>query len=76
MRPKGHVLIYGTGTRGLLIGLALVALKYGGVQSLAFLAVPLLLLYNGQRGTAKIGKLFYWYYPIHLVAIYGLSLIL
>jgi hypothetical protein len=70
------VLIYGAGTRGLLIGLALVALKYGGVQWLAFLAVPLLLLYNGQRGTAKIGKLFYWYYPIHLVAIYGLSLIL
>lgn len=70
------VLIYGAGTRGLLIGLALVALKYGGVQWLAFLAVPLLLSYNGQRGKAKIGKLFYWYYPVHLVVIYGISLLL
>ncbi len=69
------VLIYGAGNRGLLIGLALVALKYGGVQWLAFLAVPLLLLYNGQRGKANIGKLFYWYYPIHLVVIYGISLL-
>ena len=69
------VLIYGAGTRGLLIGLALVAMKYGGIQWLAFLAVPLLLCYNGQRGRAKIGKLFYWYYPLHLVVIYGISLL-
>jgi hypothetical protein len=70
------VLIYGAGTRGLLIGLALVALQYGGVQWLAFLTVPLLLLYNGQRGKSNIGKFFYWYYPIHLVVIYGISLLL
>lgn len=69
------VLIYGGGTRGLLLGLSLVALKYGGVQWLAFLAVPLLLLYNGQRGKANIGKLFYWYYPVHLVVIYGISIL-
>ena len=68
------LLIYGAGTKGLLLGLALVALKYGGVQWLAFLAVPLLLAYNGQRGKANIGKLFYWYYPVHLVVIYGISL--
>lgn len=67
------VLIYGAGTRGLLIGLTLVALQYGGFQWLAFLAVPLLLAYNGQRGKANIGKLFYWYYPVHLVVIYGIS---
>lgn len=70
------VLIYGAGNRGLLVGLALAALKYGGVQWLAFLAVPLLLLYNGQRGKTNIGKLFYWYYPVHLVVIYGLSLLM
>lgn len=70
------VLIYGAGTRGLLLGLFLVAMRYGSVQWLAFGAVPLLLCYNGRRGTANIGKLFYWYYPIHLVVIYGLSLIL
>ena len=70
------VLIYGAGNRGLLLGLALVALQYGGVQWLAFLAVPLLLAYNGQRGKSSIGKLFYWYYPLHLVVIYGLSVIM
>ena len=70
------VLIYGAGTRGLLIGLALLALKYGGIQWLAFLSVPLLLMYNGRRGKTNIGKLFYWYYPIHLVVIYGISLLL
>ncbi len=68
------VLIYGAGARGLLLGLALMALDSGGIQWLAFLAVPLLLCYNGQRGKANIGKLFYWYYPVHLVVIYGISL--
>jgi len=60
----------------LLVGLALTGLKSGGVQWLAFLSVPLLLLYNGQRGRANIGRLFYWYYPIHLVVIHGISLLL
>ena len=69
------VLIYGAGTRGLLLGLALMALDSGGIQWLAFLAVPLLLCYNGQRGKENIGKLFYWYYPVHLVVIYGISLL-
>ena len=70
------VLIYGAGNRGLLLGLFLVALDYGGTQWLAFLAVPFLLAYNGQRGKANIGKLFYWYYPVHLVTIYGISLLI
>ena len=70
------VLIYGAGTRGLLVGLALMALDSGGIQWFAFLAVPFLLGYNGQRGKANIGKLFYWYYPIHLVVIYGISLLI
>ena len=70
------VLIYGAGTRGLLLGVALVALNFGGIHWYAFLAVPFLLAYNGQRGKANIGKLFYWYYPAHLVAIYGISQII
>jgi len=69
------VLIYSAGSKGLVIGLILLALQSGWVQWFALGAVPLLLLYNGQRGKANIGKLFYWYYPIHLVVIYGISLI-
>lgn len=70
------VLIHGAGTRGLLLGLALVALENGGIQWLAFLSVPLLLAYNGQRGKTNMGKFFYWYYPAHLVVIYGISLLI
>ena len=70
------VLIYGAGARGLLLGVALLVLNYGGIHWYAFLAIPFLLAYNGQRGKANMGKLFYWYYPAHLVAIHGISLLL
>ena len=70
------VLIYIAGTKGLMAGVLLLALSLGGNQWLAFGAVPLLLLYNGKRGAWKIGKLFYFYYPAHLVVIYLLSLFL
>lgn len=56
-----------------LIGLGL---SYGGIQWLALAAVPVLALYNGTRGKYRIGRLFYWYYPGHLAAIYGISLLI
>ena len=43
---------------------------------LILLSLPILALYNGQRGKRKMKYLFYVYYPAHLVAIYLLSLIL
>lgn len=47
---------------------------YGIVHLATWLTVPLLSLYNGQRGKAKwLGKFFYWYYPVHM-AIIGLLL--
>lgn len=60
----------------LTAGLVLLALNYGGNQWWALAAVPLLMCYNGQRGKYAIGKLFYIYYPAHLVVIYGLSLVI
>lgn len=45
-------------------------------QWMAFFSLPLLALYNGKRGKLKMKNLFYIYYPLHLVVIYGLSLIL
>lgn len=57
-------------------GLILLALDLGGIQWWSLAAVPLLALYNGQRGKLKIGRLFYFYYPLHLAVIYGLSLVL
>ena len=59
-------------------GLVLVALTVpvGGTQWWGLATVPLLLLYNGKRGTWKMKHLFYIYYPAHLVVIYGISLLL
>jgi hypothetical protein len=43
---------------------------YGMVHMACWLAVPLLALYNGQRGKCRwLGKFFYWYYPAHMALI-------
>lgn len=43
---------------------------YGMVHMACWLTVPLLSLYNGQRGKARwLGKFFYWYYPAHMALI-------
>ncbi len=67
---KGKKLLF------LTVGLCMLGLAYGGNQWFGLAAVPLLALYNGQRGKANIGKFFYLYYPAHLVALYGLSMVL
>lgn len=56
--------------------LVLLSMELGGIQWFSLAALPLLALYNGQRGEYKIGAFFYLYYPAHLVVIYGLSLLL
>ena len=61
---------------GFTVGLVLLALQYGGIQWFGLGAVPLLMLYSGERGKLSIGRLFYFYYSAHLVVIYGLSLLL
>ena len=58
------------------IVLLFLALDFGGVQWLGLAALVPLAFYNGTRGKANIKWLFYLYYPLHLVAIYGISLIL
>ena len=55
----------------LLAGLILLGFAYGGIQWWALAAIPLLAVYNDQRGKYNIGKLFYIYYPLHL-ALLGL----
>lgn len=58
------------------IGLLPLALRLGIWQFPCFLALPLLALYDGTRGKRKMKYLFYIYYPLHLVAIYGISMLL
>lgn len=55
--------------------LVLLGLELGGLQWWGLAALPLLGMYNGQRGKIGLGRFFYWYYPAHLVVIYGLGLL-
>ena len=48
----------------------------GGIQWYALLALPLIALYNGRRGTAKLKYMFYMYYPFHLAVIYVIALMI
>lgn len=38
--------------------------------------IPLILIYNGKRGKLKLKYLFYFFYPLHFIAIYLISLII
>lgn len=57
-----------------LIVLAIMGYFMGGVQWFALLAIPLLLLYNGERGRLNLKYLFYIFYPAHLAVIYLIGL--
>lgn len=59
----------------LCLGLALIALYSGGMQWWAYLSLVFMLFYDGTRGKLKLKYLFYIYYPLHLVAIYGIYLL-
>ncbi|MBE5784538.1 MAG: conjugal transfer protein TraX [Clostridiales bacterium] len=50
---------------------------YGILQMAVVLSLPLLRMYNGERGKYRgIKWLFYWYYPLHLIACGILRLLL
>lgn len=57
--------------------LSVMALRSGWeIQWFSLLSLPLLALYNGQRGKWKLKYLFYVYYPIHLAALWLLQMVL
>ncbi len=54
---------------------AFIALSFeyiGLYQPLCLLAIPLLLLYSGERGALNLKYLFYIFYPAHIVILYGI----
>lgn len=55
---------------------ALLGCNIGGIQWFGLLALPILALYNGQRGSKKMKLLFYIFYPCHLAVIYGISMLI
>ena len=56
--------------------LAALAWSVGDIQWYSLAALLPLALYSGQRGKRRMKWLFYLYYPLHLAAIYGISLLL
>ena len=46
------------------------------IQMYGLLALIPLAFYNENRGKARLKAFFYWYYPVHLVAIYGVDYVL
>ncbi len=61
----------------ILFGVGLVLLSIQNIdnwtQWLGLLSLPLLWLYNNERGKYKLKYLFYIFYPAHLVVLYGIS---
>ena len=46
------------------------------LQWWALMAIPLLALYNGERGKHKMKYFFYIFYPLHLVIIYLIAILM
>lgn len=61
---------------GAAIGLLFVCLQTGSVQWFSLVSLLLLACYHGKRGKRKLKYLFYIYYPVHLVVIWGIGLLL
>jgi len=46
------------------------------IQMYTLTALIPLAFYTGSRGSTRLKGFFYWYYPVHLVAIYGIGYVL
>ncbi len=61
----------------ILFGAGLVLLSIQSIdiwyQWISLLSLPLLWFYNNERGKYKLKYLFYIFYPVHLVILYGIS---
>ena len=57
----------------LFAGLLFLNAQLGGIQHYSLLSIPVLLLYNGQRGNLNLKYFFYIFYPLHLVVLQGIA---
>ncbi len=51
-------------------------INYPSIMWYSFLAIPILLLYSGERGKWKMKYFFYIFYPLHLALIYGVLILI
>lgn len=60
-----------------LVGTILVSLESRwSLQWWSLLSIILLALYNGKKGKLNIKYLFYIYYPLHFIVLYGIQMLL
>ena len=58
------------------LGMLLLAMDIGDIQIYSLLALPLLLIYSGRRGTWNLKYFFYIFYPAHLVILEGIAMLI
>ncbi len=63
-----HILMFG-------LALFILSLASGWVQMYCLLALPLLLVYSGERGKLKMKWFFYVFYPVHIGIIYFIGVL-
>ena len=59
---------------GFALGLLLLALRLRGTQYYALASLLLLVLYNGTTGRLRLQSFFYFFYPLHFLPIWLLTL--
>ena len=57
----------------LALGLIGLGFTYGEIQWFAFLSLLFIMFYDKTRGKLNLKYLFYVYYPLHFVVIYGVN---
>lgn len=60
----------------LTIGLAFLYYPFIGNAPYAFISIPILLLYNGEKGKINTKYFFYVFYPAHLAILQGLYMLI
>lgn len=59
------------------VGFLVMYMATTGNQPTIFIVASalIILLYNGKRGSWSTKKIFYWFYPVHITLLYGVSLL-
>lgn len=56
-------------------GLVSLAMQCGPVQYYSLFAIPLLMVYSGERGKYSMKYFFYIFYPVHLAVLQGIAVL-